>query len=865
MDGFEALHHEKTSKGLLFLPNHPAEIDPLILMLILWPRFQPHPIVIEHFYYQKMLRFLMDLVGSLPLPNLEIANAWKIRQVNKLKNEVLSRLQKGEHFLIYPSGKLKTTSDEKVGGASFVYDLIQADPEIPVVLIRTVGLWGSLFSRALSGERPDFFKMVRQGVKIALKNGLFFVPKREVKITFEKLLVPKEVLASRQEFNQFLEKWYNQYPEAQEPLKLVSYAFWKEELSEVKPLNVERKTEKAHEVTPEQRSQILEQISKISRFPIQQIHDSTHLSNDLGLDSLDTAQLAIFLEERFDLKGIEAGQLQIVEDLFLALAGKKMIEAETPEKKKQKEWPAEVWRAAPEPPYGETLQEAFLYRTKKMARNIAAADNLTGVITYSRYKKLVLVLALKIAELPGEHVGILLPASVATYGVILAVTFAGKIPVMLNWTSGERALEHAVKTCHIKVVLSSLRFLGRVENADLSSIDELLIPLEELRRKISFKQKFYGILRSYFPNRWLKESLRHIKPDDTFGIIFTSGTETLPKGVPLSHRNLLSNMTGMLQSIQLSHDEIAYSVLPPFHSFGFNVTGLLTLLCGIKTFFSADPTNAHQMADDIAHWKPTMVCLAPSFLRNLLRIARREQLASVRLFVTGAEKLPDALITKIKEMAPSAKIIEGYGISECSPVVTMDRLEEGHKGVGKPLPNVEIRIINPETKEILQGKSEGEVCIHGPGVFKGYLGTAKDPFIQLEGKRWYRSGDRGFLDSDGTLFITGRLKRFAKIGGEMVSLGGLEEELIRLAQAKNWVPADQTPHLALVAREEGVEKTELILFSTAALDREKINEALREAGESHLIKVAEVKQIPEIPLTGTGKTHYRLLEENLTK
>jgi long-chain-fatty-acid--[acyl-carrier-protein] ligase len=189
---------------------------------------------------------------------------------------------------------------------------------------------------------------------------------------------------------------------------------------------------------------------------------------------------------------------------------------------------------------------------------------------------------------------------------------------------------------------------------------------------------------------------------------------------------------------------------------------------------------------------------------------------------------------------------------------------EQEKGVGEPLPGVELRIIDPETQlSIPQGK-DGEICIAGPGVFEGYLGTRADPFIFIEGKRWYRSGDRGHISKNGSLVLTGRLKRFVKMGGEMISLSGLEEEISYLAKEKGWSPPSsyEAPGFALCSMEKEGKKTALILYTIYKIDKELLNAQLKNRGHSNLMRIAEVRTLPQIPLTATGKTNYRLLEES---
>ena len=223
--------------GILFLPNHPAQIDPAIINTLLAPKFHPRPIVIEHFYYLKGIRFFMNLVRALPLPNLDVStNTWKLRQVEKSLNEVKEQIQKGENFLVYPSGQLKKKGHEIIGGNSFIQRILKAAPDVQVVLIRTSGLWGSLFSRAITGESPDFGKVFKQGVKILLKNGIFFCPRRKVTVEFELADAEFPYSGTRLELNQYLEKWYNCYLDSarirleDEPLSLVSFSLFSKEL-----------------------------------------------------------------------------------------------------------------------------------------------------------------------------------------------------------------------------------------------------------------------------------------------------------------------------------------------------------------------------------------------------------------------------------------------------------------------------------------------------------------------------------------------------------------------------------------------------------------------------------------------------------
>ncbi len=847
-------------KGILFLPNHPAEMDPLILIAVLWPSFKPRPLVVEHFYYQQGLRFFMDLVNVLPLPTMETGSKWKERQVEKVKKHIVEEVDRGENFLIYPSGKLKRTPDEQIGGASLIPDLLRLRKETKMVLIRTTGLWGSTFSRALTGTTPDFEKMLWNGFKTVLKNGIFFTPRRHIKVELE--FAPEDMprQGEKIEINQWLENWYNK--DGPEELKLVSFLFWKKKFPEVIEQKADEVGRTVH-ISEDKRAQVLGYLSKMTRRPVTDFRPHLHFSNDLGLDSIDVAQLNVFLEERFDITGLAPGQLQTVNDLFEAIGGvKKEAESPLPEKKKSK-WPHESYRPVPQMAPGKTIPEVFLASCDRMGDTTACADAVAGILSYRKLKRSALVLSLKIREMPGEKIGILLPSSVGAYITILATQLAGKVPVMLNWTTGPRNLEHAAEVCQLKTVLSSYRFLSRIENVDLGKLDDLLVLLEEVRRTLSLKMKLKGLFLSFGSAAKIIKTLpKKAKEDDPAVVIFTSGTETLPKGVPLTHRNILSNQRAGIECLQTFSTDILYGVLPPFHSFGFSATGIFPLLAGIKVCFAPDPTDSRSLANDIEHWRPTLFCCAPSFIQGVLYVAKEEQLESLRLIIAGAEKTPQALFDLFK--ARGKTLIEGYGISECSPIVTLTREGEAPKGVGKPLPGVEICIIDLETEEVLDPGQEGEICVTGPSVFPGYLGIKKDPFIRRKNKLWYRSGDRGYVDPDGNLILTGRLKRFVKIGGEMISLGGIEEDLLKIYKEKGMIPeAVEGAILAVAAAGRESEKPQIVLYTTVDTSREEINKALKDLGHGRLVKIAEIRRIDEIPLTGTGKIHYRLLEEML--
>jgi long-chain-fatty-acid--[acyl-carrier-protein] ligase len=333
---------------------------------------------------------------------------------------------------------------------------------------------------------------------------------------------------------------------------------------------------------------------------------------------------------------------------------------------------------------------------------------------------------------------------------------------------------------------------------------------------------------------------------------------------------LLANQRSALAISGLLETDSLHGVLPPFHSFGFSLTGLFPLLCGLKVFYAPDPTDGHSMASDIHKMGLTTICLAPSFIRTIFSSATLDQLQSLRFIVSGAEKPSPELPAFVKNNLPQAVWREGYGITECSPIVSLQSKNKEPKGVGHLLAGVEVCTIDPGSLQKKPFKEEGELCIRGPSVFEGYLDGTASPFIEIDGKKWYRSGDLGHIDEEGNLYLTDRLKRTVKIGGEMISLGAVEQELLHAAKEKMWYTSCQIdspvdfgagPCFAVVAILS--EKPELVLFTTLTISAEEVNRALREGGSGRIVKISRVVTLSEIPLMGTGKVHYRALEEKI--
>lgn len=866
--------------GVLFLPNHPTYfIDPLLMAMMTYPRYTIRPTIVEYMYYTPIIHQVMKLGNALPIPNFSTSsNSLKRKKSEQVIDEIIASLKKGDNFLLYPAGKVKHSNREVVGGASGIQKIIKDAPEANIVLVKISGLWGSSFSRALTGQPIPMWETLFNGLKACLKNFLFFTPRRDIYVEFVPAPADFPFNGSRLEINRYLENFYNKpdglsVQEGDEPgesLVLRPYTIWSKEV----PTPVDLK--KCHEVAdvalesinPEVKKRVLDKLSQITGIPVDKITPELDVSTDLGLDSLDTAELSAFLFEEFSLKGVPVHQITTV-GVLLGIAGKKIpiLVEEEPIKMDTSKWGRKAPQERIRTPSGETLIEKFLNTADKLKNASAVADARSGVLTYSQMKMRVVLLAEEFKKLPGKYVGVMLPASAASVIVELALMLAGKIPLMVNWTVGPRHLEQVVQLSKVETVLSSWAFLDRLGNVDLNGIDHLLIMLEDLARGIPFSRKLKALFRSKKSASSILKlfGADKLSADSPAVLLFTSGTESMPKGVPLSHRNIASNMTGVLNHVCLNNDDVLFCTLPPFHSFGFTIAGLYGPIIGMRACYSPDPTNGKQLAEAFHHWSATVMVGAPTFIKGLLRAADKDQVKTMRICVTGAEKAPVELFDQLDVLGKKEILLEGYGITECSPVLTANKLGAPHQGVGLPIEGVVLAVVHPETGETMPMGEQGMILARGDNVFAGYINPdVSSPFVQHDGKTWYKTGDLGYLDKDGFLFITGRLKRFIKVGGEMVSLGSIEDAIARYVIIK-CCPVDESgSSIAICAKEIAGDKPKIVLFTKCeGLSIEDLNKFLKEDGFSNLVRISEVKTMTEIPLMGTGKVNYRKLEADL--
>ena len=594
------------------------------------------------------------------------------------------------------------------------------------------------------------------------------------------------------------------------------------------------------------------------------IHDQLHLSRNLGMDSLQIADLVSWLQITFFVLDVEITDLETVNDVLQIAAGAfKEQSNEITAVRTTANW-EEIHRPAlTEPDPEKSIPQNFLEIADRMKNSIILGDDVRGAMSYQKSKIAILLLADIIAELPEKHVGIMLPASTGATLVVMATLLNGKVPVMINWTLGETNLVHVIESAELKIIVTSSRFLDRLDNLDLELIDPYLLILETVaKEKITLSGKIRAALRA----RKSADSLLKmyasnlIRPEDPAVILYTSGSESRPKGVPLSHRNILSNAAACFTIAELETSDVMYGFLPPFHSFGFTITTILPMVCGMKTAYYPNPTESRQLVRGIEAWKATIMCGTPTFAAGIYKAAKDAQLKSLRVIIVGAEKAPDELFETVAKMS-SAKIIEGYGITECAPVVTANSLHRERAGVGQPVGDVSLKIVHLETESPVDTGERGLILASGSNIFKGYLDRdSEDVFREIDGKKYYVTGDLGYLDSKGNLHISGRLKRFVKIGGEMISLPSMEENIQAI-----YPNIDGAVQSAISYLESEGKRPYIGLFALFDISLHEVNEIFKSAGKSNLVRVHQVIKLDEIPLLGTGKTDYQKLTHLLRK
>lgn len=845
------IHGAEQIRGLkgpvVVLPNHPGLIDPLLVLAVIWPSLKPRPTVYEGNFTNPIMSLLMKLLNAVRVPGMVQASAKARLRAQQALEAVIAGLLKAENHILWPSGHIQHDGKERLGGARAVSDILQAVPEATVVLVRTRGVWGSMFSFAQTGQHPNLIGRYAAGLGWLIANLFVFTPRRRVDITIQRLERNQLPELRRETLNPWLEAWYNENNGPEEPTYVPYHFLFGRRTFDFPKLRGLEEVEPS-KIKPEIREAIAHMVSDKLGRPLDEDELKPDTTFDqLGLDSLDRMELNLHVEQQY---GFTSDQVPATIGELWALA-QGLVER-APPKPPPPGWFAPASGDGLLEILGDTIAAAFVARAQRNPREVVAADDLAGAVTYERMLTAALAMSRRFAALPSANVGLMMPASVACDVALIALHLAGKLPVVLNWTTGPSNLAHAARITGLTHVVTSRAFIDRT-GIEIKGVEYLY--LEKLRKDMG---KF-ELLRTLLMVRWLPGHVRKLVPatpsDKPAVVLFTSGSEKEPKAVPLTHQNIITLLRNGAPFLGIRHSDSILGFLPAFHSFGLTVTCLMPLLGGMRIVHHPDPTDASALAYKIGVYRPTILVGTPTFVSFILERVKREQLTSLRLIVVGAESCPPSVRQRCAELAPSATVLEGYGITECSPVVASNTVAANRPyTLGKPLPEVEVQIVDLESNQPLPTNRLGMLLVSGPTVFPGYIAyDGPSPFQERDGKRWYVTGDLAHIDDDGFIHFDGRLKRFLKAGGEMISLPALEDPFVRL-----YPPTKDGPRVAV----EGIETESgrrIVLFTAEPITLREANARLMEAGFRGVMRLDDVRQVEHIPVLGTGKTDYKAL------
>jgi acyl-[acyl-carrier-protein]-phospholipid O-acyltransferase/long-chain-fatty-acid--[acyl-carrier-protein] ligase len=513
--------------------------------------------------------------------------------------------------------------------------------------------------------------------------------------------------------------------------------------------------------------------------------------------------------------------------------------------------------------HGDLLDRRVIHNARRHWGQFAMADSTGRELTYGRMLTGSVLISnwIRHHATDGEMVGVLLPPTVAGAMVNIGTTIAGCAPVNLNFTAGKEAMASAIEQCRIRTVITSKIFLAK---AKLEATGNMVFIEEILARAGKMAQLRALLAARLCPVSWLSRSGRgSAAPADSLAtVIFSSGSTGVPKGVMISHYNVIANIEAIGQVFWIGDSDRIVGVLPFFHSFGFTVTIWLPLICGCGVVYHPNPTDAKAIGDLVEKYKGTLLLSTPTFCSTYTRKCTPEQFASLRFVLVGAEKLREAVGTAFREKF-GRELLEGYGCTEMSPVVAVNApnfeagkyTQTGTKPgtVGHPLPGVAARIVDPVTFETRAPNQEGLLLVKGSNRMAGYL-NQPERTAEVFRNGWYTTGDIALIDDEGFIRITDRLSRFSTIAGEMVPH-------IRIEEAMSGVLGDSPCAVTAVPDEDRGERL-VGLYTRPEMSPSELWQRLSETELPRLWlpKRENLYQVESLPLLGTGKLDLRGLK-----
>ncbi|MEA2097301.1 MAG: AMP-binding protein [Candidatus Cloacimonadota bacterium] len=495
------------------------------------------------------------------------------------------------------------------------------------------------------------------------------------------------------------------------------------------------------------------------------------------------------------------------------------------------------------------LHHRFIQTAKKFGKKIAVYDIATGKdVPYERMLIASLIFAKKFKKFNSKFVGVMVPTSAGCMLTNIGLLMAGKIPVMINYGTG--AIENSIyaqEKCSFETIITSKKLLEKLK---IDPIDGMIF-LEDIAASIKLFDKLPALLKSKGSAKKIIRSVHHGNDDETAVILFTSGSEKEPKAVQLSHKNIGHNVDNLPKIIDLDPNHVFLANLPLFHVFGVTANFWLPITLGCNIVAYPNPLDYKIICGLIKKYKVTLMAATPSFYYGYLKKSTPGDFTSMKFAISGADTLTKHIYDGFMEKH-NLPINNAYGTTETSPAISINTLTENRVGsIGKPLPETELKILDVDTDEELPANQTGKILVKGDLVMTGYLGDLEETSLRIH-KGWYDTGDMGLIDEDGFLWHKGRLKRFVKVGGEMISLVKVEEVL------NKYLPDDVICCVVDVPNPtKGADVVAAI--TTGEVDTKSIVKKM--AKELPAIALPrEFHILEDIPMMGSGKVNFREVE-----
>lgn len=496
-----------------------------------------------------------------------------------------------------------------------------------------------------------------------------------------------------------------------------------------------------------------------------------------------------------------------------------------------------------------SLVEQFIRTAKRCENKLAIIDRATGQrATYRDALLRTLILSRKFKHYAPGMIGVMMPTSGGAIYAVIAAVMSGRTPVMINYSTGAAGnCEMAQRRLAFRTIITTRPLLEKIK----CPVVDGMVFIEDLAASVSMLGKMSAFLRVSMSADHICGRVHVGQDDDQAVILFTSGSEQDPKAVPLTHRNITANIEGMHQVLEFGPKDIILGNLPLFHVFGLTVTLWLPLTNAMTVVTLPNPLEFRAITTAVREESVTMMVGTPTFLAGYLQKSDPGDFATVRLLITGADKCPESLRQAFLERHGQA-LLEGYGTTETSPVVSVNTPEHNRPGsVGKALPNVQVRMEHYETGEPCGVNEIGKILVKGDSVMSAYFDDFEATALHIR-RGWYDTGDMGYRDEEGYLWHVGRLGRFLKVGGEMVSLGQVEDVLQRALP--------DTVECGVVEVPDAVRGARIVAALTEKVD-EKAAVAKLSAKLPRIAVPRQFLVVPFLPKMPSGKVDYRALTE----